>query len=266
MTTNDQAAGPFRLDAKHVLITGAGGAIGGAMVRAFQAAGAVVTAADHTDEILAHVDVARKLAFDITDAAAAKNALQSLFREAGAPDILVNNAARTRAETLDEVTAEVWEREIAVNLNGAFNVTSPVVAEMIARGSGAIVFISTVNALAYYGNPAYSAAKAGMVAYARAIAVEHGRSGVRANVICPGSVRTHNWTHRFERNPKLLEDLLPHYPMGRMVLPEEVAQTAVFLSSPAASGITGAVLPVDGGLTAGNLRFVRDVIEPRSKM
>jgi NAD(P)-dependent dehydrogenase (short-subunit alcohol dehydrogenase family) len=265
MTTNEQAAGPFRLDAKHVLITGAGGAIGGAMVRAFQAAGAMVTAADHTDEILAHVDVARKLAFDITDAAAADGALQALFEQAGAPDILVNNAARTRAETLDEVTAEVWQREIAVNLNGAFNVTAPVVAEMIARGSGSIVFISTVNALAHFGNPAYSAAKAGMVAYARAIAVEHGRSGVRANVICPGSVRTQNWTHRFERNPKLLEDLLPHYPMGRMVLPEEVAQTAVFLSSPAASGITGAVLPVDGGLTAGNLRFVRDVIEPRSK-
>jgi NAD(P)-dependent dehydrogenase (short-subunit alcohol dehydrogenase family) len=264
MTTDSSAAlGPFRLDGKHVLITGAGGGIGGAMVRAFQAAGAHVTGADRSDEILAGLDVARKLAFDFTDAAATAAAMAGLIEQTGAPDVLVNNAAHTRAEALDDVDAEVWAREINVNLNGAFHVTMPIVAGMVARGGGAIVFISTVNALAYFGNPAYSAAKAGMVAYAKAIAVEHGQNGVRANVICPGSVRTRGWTHRFERDPQLLDHLLPHYPLGRMVLPEEVAQTAVFLASPAASGITGAVLPVDAGLTAGNLRFVRDVIQPK---
>ncbi len=266
MPTSDQwAGGPFRLDAKHVLITGAGGGIGGALVEAFRAAGAVVSGADRNLDVLAGANLTHRLAFDIVDAKGAAAAIAGLIEEAGVPHILVNNAAHTRAETLEEVDAEVWEREIAVNLSGAFHVTSPILSGMAARGSGAIVFISTVNALMHFGNPAYSAGKAGMIAYAKSIAVEHGRDGVRANVICPGSVRTRGWTHRFERDPDLLDHLLPHYPVGRMIFPEEVAQTAVFLASPAASGITGAVIPVDGGLTAGNLRFVSDVIEPKKK-
>ena len=99
-----------------------------------------------------------------------------------------------------------------------------------------------------------------MIAYAKAIAVERGRAGVRANVVCPGSVRTPAWDHRLARSPELLGRVLPHYPLGRLVTPEEVARTALFLASPAASGITGAVVTVDAGLTAGNLRFVDDVL------
>jgi NAD(P)-dependent dehydrogenase (short-subunit alcohol dehydrogenase family) len=131
---------------------------------------------------------------------------------------------------------------------------------MAKRGGGAIVFIASVNALAHFGNPAYAAAKAGLVALAKAIAVERGAEGVRANVICPGSVRTSAWDHRLRQSPDLLARVTPHYPLGRLVTPEEVAHTALFLASDAASGITGAVIPVDAGLTAGNLRFVRDVL------
>ena len=131
---------------------------------------------------------------------------------------------------------------------------------MQRRGGGSIVFIATVNALAHYGNPAYAAAKAGLVAYAKAIAVERGAAGIRANVVCPGSVRTPAWDHRLRRTPDLLDSVLPHYPLGRLVTPEEVASAALFLASDAASGITGAVLAVDAGLTAGNLRFVNDVL------
>ena len=114
----------------------------------------------------------------------------------------------------------------------------------------------------HFGNPAYAAAKAGMVAYARAIAVEEGARGVRANVVCPGSVKTAAWTHRLESASQPFPTRwVRHYPLGRIVEPEEVAQAVLFLASPLASGITGAVLPVDAGLTAGNLRFVRDIIE-----
>jgi NAD(P)-dependent dehydrogenase (short-subunit alcohol dehydrogenase family) len=123
------------------------------------------------------------------------------------------------------------------------------------------VFISSVNALAHYGNPAYAAAKAGMLAYCRAIAVEDGVNGIRANAICPGSVRTHAWDHRLKRDPGIVDAAARFYPLGRLVEPDEVANAALFLASPLASGITGAVIPVDGGLTAGNLPFIRDIIE-----
>ncbi|MEO8884409.1 MAG: SDR family oxidoreductase, partial [Devosia sp.] len=178
----------------------------------------------------------------------------------GRPDILIGNAGFTRAETLADVDAAVWESEIAINLTGTYNIATPVLSHMVAAKSGAVVLISSVNGLIHFGNPAYSAAKAGMLAYSRAIAVEHGRDGIRANCICPGSVRTPAWDHRLAADPTLLDRVLPHYPLGRLVTPEDVANAALFLASPLAAGITGTTLPVDAGLTAGNLRFVRDVL------
>jgi NAD(P)-dependent dehydrogenase (short-subunit alcohol dehydrogenase family) len=149
----------------------------------------------------------------------------------------------------------VWAAELATNLTGAYNVTAPVTA-LWERG-GVIVFTSSVNALTHYGNPAYAAAKAGLVAYSRALAVELGSRGVRSNVVAPGSVRTAAWDHR---EPKVLEDAARYYPIGRILAPEDVANTIVFLASPLAAGISGAVVPVDGGLMAGNVPFVRDII------
>ena len=79
-------------------------------------------------------------------------------------------------------------------------------------------------------------------------------------MIAPGSVRTPAWDHRLAANPGLLAKVLPHYPLGRLVSPDDVAHAALFMASPAAAGITGTVLPVDAGLTAGNLRFIDDVL------
>jgi NAD(P)-dependent dehydrogenase (short-subunit alcohol dehydrogenase family) len=148
-----------------------------------------------------------------------------------------------------------------MNLTGTFNVTDPVLRRMRERRSGTIIFIASVNALLHVGNPAYSAAKAGMLAYCRAIAVEDGANGIRANAICPGSVLTNAWQHRLERDPGILDATARFYPLGRLVEPREVADAALFLASPLASGITGVALPVDGGLTAGNLPFIREIIE-----
>ncbi|WP_158817846.1 SDR family NAD(P)-dependent oxidoreductase [Methylocapsa sp. S129] len=252
---------PFRLDGKRALITGAGGGIGRALVALFAAAGAEVSGADREASLMDGLDLAHRLAFDLADGAAVDAAFAELEAAGAAPDVLVSNAGFTRGETLGAVNRAVWDKELAINLTGAFNVAAPVVEGMARRGGGSVVFIASVNALAHYGNPAYSAAKAGLIAYAKAIAVERGAQGVRANVVCPGSVRTRAWDHRLKEAPDLLSHVLPHYPLGRLVTPEEVARVALFLASDAASGVTGAVLPVDAGLTAGNLRFVKDVIE-----
>jgi NAD(P)-dependent dehydrogenase (short-subunit alcohol dehydrogenase family) len=246
---------------RHVLVTGAGGGIGRVLVAAFRSAGARVSAFDRTDELLAGLDVAHAESFDMRRPAAAAAVTARLVATAGAPDVLVNNAGWTRGETLDSVDETVWRDELAINLDGTFHVTHAVLAAMAKRGAGAIVFVSSVNALAHFGNPAYAVAKAGIIAYARAIAVEYGKHGVRANVVCPGSVRTPAWAHRIERDPAVIETAARFYPLGRLVEPAEVANAVLFLASPLASGITGAVIPVDAGLTAGNLLFIRDVIE-----
>jgi NAD(P)-dependent dehydrogenase (short-subunit alcohol dehydrogenase family) len=249
---------------RHVIITGAGGGIGRSLVAAFLDAGARVTACDRDAGLLDQLEgdfpaIVREL-FELTDAEACARGIEAATRRNGAPDVLIGNAGFTRAETMDHLDAASWEREVSINLNGAYNVATPVIADMRRAGGGTIVFVSSVNGLAHFGNPAYSAAKAGMLAYARAIAVEYGRHGIRANCVCPGSVRTPAWDHRIAANPDLLTEVVKHYPLGRLVTPGEVANAVLFLASPLSGGITGAELPVDAGLTAGNLRFVREIL------
>lgn len=251
---------PFRLDGRRALITGAGGGIGGALVETFAAAGCAVIAADRDKSMLEKLDCAHRVVFDLHDPKSIRAAVADLDAASLLPDILINNAGGSRAESFAQVDDDSWAAELQLNLTGVFQLTRPIVDFMARRGGGSVVFTATVNALAHYGNPAYSAAKAGLVALARAIAVERGGEGVRANVVCPGSVFTGAWEHRLTRTPDLLAKTTPHYPLGRLVVPKEVARAALFLASDAASGITGAVLPVDAGLTAGNLRFVREVI------
>ena len=251
----------IELSDRHVLITGAGGGIGRALVAAFRGAGANVSAFDRSEDLIADLDVSHRAAFDLSDAAAAQAAGEALCAAAGLPDVVINNAGFTRGEVLPGVDKAVWDAELDLNLTGAFNVTDPLLRRMRRRRSGTILFMASVNALLHVGNPAYSAAKAGMLAYCRAIAVEDGANGIRANAICPGSVRTAAWQHRLERDPEIMKAATRFYPLGRVVEPREVADAALFLASPLASGITGAVLPVDAGLTAGNLPFIRDIIE-----
>ena len=250
----------FGLAGKTVLISGAGGGIGRALVAAFRQAGATVIGADRDANLLADLDISGSVIFDQADPKATRAAITAYLAEHGTPDAVIANAGWTRGEVLDQLDDDSWANEVALNLNGAYAMTDPIVTAMAARGAGSLVFISSVNGLGHYGNPAYSAAKAGLIAYAKAIAVERGGQGVRANVVAPGSVRTPAWEHRLAADPTLLDNVLPHYPLGRLVSPTEVANAAVFLSSPAASGITGTVLPVDAGLTAGNLRFVDEVL------
>lgn len=250
----------FGLAGKHVVITGAGGGIGRALVALFRESGARVTACDRDADLLAAPDDGMSEVFELTDRAATAAAMKRIIARSGAPDAIIGNAGFTRAERMADVGPEVWDGEIAINLTGTYNLVAPALPAMMANGGGSIVLVSSVNALAHFGNPAYSAAKAALNAYARALAVEHGRHGIRANCICPGSVRTPAWDHRIAKQPQLLEEVVRYYPLGRLVTPEEVARTALFLASPLSSGITGTTLAVDAGLTAGNHRFVSEIL------
>lgn len=248
------------LEDKHVVISGAGGGIGRALVAIFKQAGARVTACDRDAEGLAALSGVETAQFELTDRADVARAAEAILARSGAPDVIVGNAGWTRAETMAAVTPETWDAELSINLTGSYNLIAPFLPAMVEAGGGAIVFISSVNSLGHYGNPAYSAAKAGLNGYARSLAVEMGRSGIRTNIVCPGSVRTPAWDHRLAKDPGLMEEVSKHYPLGRIVVPEEVAKAVLFLASPLASGITGVALPVDAGISAGNLRFVRDII------
>jgi len=173
---------------------------------------------------------------------------------------MISNAGWTRAETLDQVTPQALRHEMDLNFTGAALLSHALLPAMRDRSGGAaFVFVTSVNALAHCGNPAYSAAKAALIAWMRALATEEGGHGIRANAVAPGSIRTGAWEHRIAENPEIMQGVRRLYPLGRLVEPAEVARTVAFLASPAASGITGATLPVDGGLTAGNLPFLRQI-------
>ena len=250
----------FGLNARTVAITGAGGGIGQRLVARFVEAGAVVIAFDRTLELTQGLPgVAHRGAFTMGDRAGAEAAIAQAVDAVGPIKVLVNNAGGARAETLTDLTHGAWDEEIALNLTGTYQVTTPVLAGMRENGGGAIVTIGTVNALMHFGNPGYAAAKAGLLAYMKAIATEQGRFGIRANVVCPGSTRTPAWNRRIAQDPTIVERLSKHYPIGRMVEPDEVASAVLFLASDLASGISGAVLPVDGGLMAG-MKAMTEVI------
>lgn len=190
---------------------------------------------------------------DITDAAAVEAAVASAEAALGPIDILVNNAAYTVAGDLEHIPLDIWHREIDVNVNGTYHCLRAVLPRMQARNAGTIVNIASVNGVRYFGNPAYSAAKAALINLTQSVASEYGRHGIRCNAILPGSVRTDNitWTIRQERDPDVFRKLSRWYPLGRVAEPEDVAKAVSFLASDEAGYITGIALPVDGGLLAG---------------
>ena len=245
---------------KGVLVTGAGGGLGGAIVDLMTAGGATITACDQSLDAMKNLNVADKKFFNFLDQQQTVAAAKALVDGGNIPDILINNAGWTRAETLAALDPEKIESEIDINLTGVINFTMIIVNAMARRGRGTVVFISSVNALSHYGNPVYAAAKAGIDAFARSIAVEFGKHGVWANAICPGSIRTPAWDHRIARDPTIPGKLARIYPLGRIVENTEVAEAVLFLASDRASGITGVSLAVDAGLTAGNKPFIDDIL------
>jgi len=251
-----------------VLVTGAGGGIGRALCKRFLDAGDTVLALDRDE---AHVQSLRAdfggglearietLVADVSDAAAVGAAVSAGVAARGPVDVVVANAGGALGTTLAQTDAAAWRRDIDLNLNGTYYTVEAVRQSMIDRRRGAIVLIGSVNGLAALGHPAYSAAKAGLVGYTKALAIELGQYGIRANLVCPGTVKTPAWQARVERNPGIFEELKKWYPLGDVAAPEDIADAVHFLASPQARVITGIALPVDAGLMAGNRMMANEL-------
>lgn len=245
---------------KIVLITGVAGGIGGGLIDYFAGAGATLILLDRNGPGLetardiwgkGRVKTALAVA-DYTKPETITPAVEAAVAEVGAVDILVNNAGGVTEGTLGKMTERDWRQDMDVNLNGPFQVTSLVLPGMKAKGKGAIVNIGTVNGLTTLGHPAYSAAKAGIISYTKSLAMEYGPFGIRANCVCPGTVRTPVWEERVRARPELFDALKKWYPLQRVAAPSDIAKAVGFLASDDADFITGAILPVDGGLMSGN--------------
>ena len=243
----------FDFAGKVVLVTGAAGGIGQGLCEAFLAWGATVLAFDRDAQALERMDARlHKATPDLTDLAAVKAAVEAVTATTGPVDILVNNAGAAAATALSNLTPEHWAHDLAINLTAAYHCVESTKEAMFARGSGVIINIGTVNAMLAIGHPAYSAAKAGLVSYTKALAVEYGPRGIRANLVAPGTVKTQAWAARAEKKPEVFEDLKKWYPLRDFADPRDIANAVAFLASDLGRMITGVVLPVDAGLTAGN--------------
>lgn len=260
----------MRHDKTVAIVTGAGQGIGKAIAVQLAREGAAVGVVDIDEPggratVKLLTDNGAKAHFvrgDITDFAAVEASFAEIAGALGLVTLLVNNAAFSNAGSLETITLEGWHREIEVNLNGTYHCVRAIVPTFRAQGGGAIVNIASVNALRYFGNPSYSAAKAGIISLTQSVASEYGSVGIRCNAICPGSVRTDNitWKIRQEKDPEVFKKLARWYPVGRVAEPTDVAEAVAFLGAPEAAYITGAVLNVDGGLTAGMNVMIDDFI------
>lgn len=231
--------------AGRVLVLGAASGIGYACARALAEAGWQVSAGDMA-AIEPGGDVADSAVFDVRDPDGVDAGIARLA-EAGPFDAMVNAAGLARVAALPDITPKGWDLLIDVNLTGAFNVLRSVAPRM-AEG-GAIVMISSVDStLPVSGLAHYCASKAGVDALARSAALELGPRGIRCNVVAPGVVRTPLMAPFLDR-PEVSRAFTSRTPLGRLATPEDIADVVTFLVSPAARWITGARIPVDGGLS-----------------
>jgi 3-oxoacyl-[acyl-carrier protein] reductase len=256
------------LHGKIALVTGAGEGIGRAIALAMAGNGASVivndleACGDRTAEELrqlGHRSIF--LPADVSKHEEVNAMISMAERDFGAIDILVNNAGVNTPGPLRrniyEYDEAEWRRILAVDLDGLFYCCRAVSPRMVARQTGVVINISSVIGLVPFRlQSAFAAAKAAVIHFSRSIALELAPFGIRVNAVAPGSVLTRA-THALFYNPEkkdLAESLLSHIPLGRPGTSEEVANAALFLASPDSSYITGTVLTVDGGWTAGFAR------------
>ncbi|MFL6130697.1 MAG: 3-oxoacyl-ACP reductase FabG [Mycobacteriales bacterium] len=232
---------------RSVLVTGGNRGIGLAIARAFAAQGDRVAV---THRGSGAPDGLFAVRCDVTDAAAVDAAFAAVEAEQGPVEVLVSNAGVTDDTLLLRMSEEQFTRVVDANLAGAYRVAKRAAGRMLRARAGRMVFVSSVVALTgSAGQVNYAASKAGLIGLARSLARELGSRGITANVVAPGFVDT-DMTAALTGERRA--EILAQVPLGRYASTEEVAGTVTFLASPAAAYITGAVLPVDGGLGMGH--------------
>lgn len=241
-----------RLSGKKALITAAGAGIGRASAEAFAREGAHVVATDINADALSALSAANieTQALDVTDPAA----IARLFAAHADLDILFNVAGWVHHGTIEQCARADWDRSLLINLTSMYETCRAVLPNMLAKGGGVIVNMSSV-ASSVTGAPnrfAYGATKAGVIGLTKAIAADYAGRNIRCNAICPGTVDTPSLQGRMSAQgdyDTARQMFIARQPMGRLGTAEEIAHLAVYLASDEASFTTGAIHVVDGGWT-----------------
>jgi NAD(P)-dependent dehydrogenase (short-subunit alcohol dehydrogenase family) len=244
----------MRLRGKVAIVTGGGRGIGLGITSRFVEEGARVaiiqrngppSATLNKETIFIPADIARA-----DEIARAVDATVAAF---GGLDILVNNAGVMFEKTVEEMSEEDWDGMMTVNLKAPFLLTKAAVPLMRARGGGSLINIGSIEGIGSNpGHPAYSASKAGLHGFTGAVAVDHGKDGIRCNAIAPGWINSdlsETYIESFPNSQKFRRDLLAMHPAGRLGEPRDIGNLAVWLASDESAFTTGQVFVVDGGRT-----------------
>ena len=231
------------------IVTGGTRGIGLEITRGLVAEGYTVAAVYHGNEDAAKSceteTGAKTYKFDVADFDACQEGCAQIEKELGGVNLLVNNAGITKDAVLHKMTAEVWHTVVETNLTSCFSMCRAVINGMRERGFGRIVNISSINGQkGQFGQTNYSAAKAGILGFTKALALESAAKGITVNAICPGYIAT-DMTASMKQD--VLDSIIRQIPVARMGTPKEVADIVIFLASDKAGFINGATITANGG-------------------
>ncbi|WP_034947996.1 SDR family NAD(P)-dependent oxidoreductase [Erwinia oleae] len=246
-----------RFEKKIVVITGAGSGIGAATARRFASEGASVVligrTAEKLEKTLKTLDAGDHLVApgDVGEADDVKTLAQKVLDKYGRVDVLVNNAGVIVQGRIHEIEPDDWKKLMKVDLDGVYHCVHYFMPALL-KSKGNVVNISSVSGLGGdWGMSVYNAAKGAVTNFTRSLAMDYGEDGVRVNAICPGFTFT-DLTEEMKNDTSLLNKFYERIPLNRAGEPEDIADAIAFIASDDARYITGANLPVDGGLTASN--------------
>lgn len=249
----------MRFEGKVVVVTGAASGIGAATAKLFAREGGRIAAADLTapSDTVAAIRAIGGQAIgvqgDMSSGTTAERLVAETLAAYGQIDVLINNAGIVGvAASVEDVSEAEWDRMFAVNVRSSFLCTKAALPHLRKSSGSCILFTSSIAGLeGNMGLTPYAATKAAVINMARSLTLDHAHEGIRVNVVCPGATDT----AMLRSVPIPIEVFASGLPLGRVVAPEEVAEAFAYLASPAARSITGHVLVIDGGYTAGDFRI-----------